>query len=117
MISWMRSGLVALAFFAAAASFAEAAQLVMIDSAACSYCQRFKHEVAPTYAATRFGENAPLRLVSVLKRWPEDLKAVTPMRFTPVFILVEHGKEVGRMYGYKGKDDFWARLEVLFTYL
>ena len=114
----VRSSVLALAFvISTAAYYVQAAELVMIDSAACGYCQRFKRDVAPNYASTSLGARAPLRPVSVWKRWPQDLKAVKPVRFTPVFILVEDGKEVGRMYGYKGKDDFWARLEVLLRYL
>jgi len=117
-MSRMKSSVLALAFLiGSAASYAEAAELVMIDSAACGYCQRFKRDVAPTYASTSLGKRAPLRPVSVWKKWPQDLKAVKPVRFTPVFILVDDGKEVGRMYGYKGRNDFWARLEVLLKYL
>jgi len=108
----------ALAFLISTASYCvQAAELVMVDSAACGYCQRFKRDIAPNYDSTSLGKRAPLRPVSVWNKWPQDLSAVKPVRFTPVFILVDDGKEIGRMYGYKGKDDFWARLEVLLRYL
>lgn len=117
MIRYLRLFVVAFGLLIAVSSFAEAAQLVMIDSRACGYCQRFKHDIAPSYSANNLGKRAPLRVVSVWKKWPQDLKSVKPVRFTPVFILVNQGKEVGRFYGYSGRADFWARLEVLLTYL
>ena len=117
MLRLVKATLIALGLTFSIASMAEAAELVMIDSPACSYCQRFKRDILPSYAASALGKRAPLRSVNVWRRWPEDLRAVKPERFTPVFILVEHGREVGRMYGYKGKVDFWGRLEVLLRYL
>jgi thioredoxin-related protein len=113
-----RSSVLALAFIISTAAYCvQAAELVMIDSAACGYCQRFNRDIALTYASTSLGKRAPLRPVSVWNKWPQDLSAVKPVRFTPVFILVDDGKEIGRMYGYKGKEDFWGRLEVLLSYL
>ena len=92
---------------------ARAAELIMVDSRACSYCARFNSEVAPGYAASAFGRTAPLRKVSPYKKWPADLAGVTPSPFTPVFILVDNGREVGRFAGYDGESKFWSRLQPL----
>ena len=92
---------------------AQAAELVMVDNRGCSYCAKFNREVAPGYSATSAGQAAPLRKVSPYKKWPADLAAVTPAPFTPVFILVDKGREVGRFAGYDGEAKFWARLKPL----
>ena len=99
-----------LALTLGAPSFLSAAELVMIDARACTYCARFRAEVAPIYDTTAAGQIAPLRPVSPLKAWPEDLAGVRPARFAPVFILVENGSEVGRFAGYTNRKHFWEQL-------
>ena len=96
---------------------AAAAELVMVYSRTCSYCVKFNKEVAPMYASTSAGQVAPLRKVSPYKKWPADLAGVTPAPFTPVFILVDHGREVGRFAGYDGEVKFWSRLKPLLANL
>ena len=110
------------AFLAAAAlvlfaNFAGAAELVMVDMRACPYCAKFRSEVAPTYETTEVGKIAPLRTVSALKKWPDDLAQVQPAPYTPVFILVENGQEVGRFAGYTSAADFWSQLKPLIARL
>ena len=92
---------------------AVAAELVMVDSRACYYCKKFHREMAPTYAASAVGQTAPLRKVSVYKRWPSDLAGVRRAPYTPVFILVDGGREIGRFAGYKSPASFWSRLDRL----
>jgi thioredoxin-related protein len=116
MIVSVRS--IAVAVLAAAASFAAsfgapAAELVMVDYKACSYCARFNREIAQDYAATEAGRIAPLRKVSPVTKWPEDLAGIKRTRFTPVFILVDKGREIGRFAGYDGPTGFWTRLDAV----
>jgi thioredoxin-related protein len=94
-----------------------AAQLLMTDHRACRYCAQFNREVGKVYSKTEAGELAPLRRVSRLKKWPADLAAITPAYHTPVFILVEDGREVGRFAGYVGEEAFWQQLNPLLAKL
>jgi thioredoxin-related protein len=96
---------------------ASAAELVMVNSRACYYCARFHREVGKYYSETDAGRSAPLRKVSRLKKWPEDLSTVTPVYYTPVFILVEDGREVGRFPGYTDEESFWEHLNPLLAQL
>lgn len=98
-------------------SFADAAELVMVDLFSCGYCAKFRREVAPGYDRTAAGKLAPLRRINPLKGWPSDLAEITPARYTPVFILVDHGREVGRFAGYSTPDGFWAQLKPLLARL
>ena len=92
---------------------ATAAELVMVDARACTYCQKFAREMDDVYAASPAGLSAPIRRVSPYKRWPADLAAVRPAPYTPVFILVDGGREVGRFAGYKSPEWFWSKLNPL----
>jgi Thioredoxin len=89
---------------------AAAAALVMFERAGCPYCAQFDREIAPIYEKTDEGKVAPLRRVDINAPVPPDLGSVTVERITPVFVLVDHGREIGRIRGYPGEDNFWGLL-------
>lgn len=87
-----------------------AAELVMFTQKGCVWCQRFDREIAPTYEKTDEGKRAPLRRVDIAMPTPADLAFVRRERFTPVFVLVDKGREFGRIRGYPGDTFFWGLL-------
>ena len=78
--------------------------LVMFESPSCGTCKLFKHEVLPIYASTPAGKTFALWRVQMGESVAFRLRA--PVTFTPTFIWVENGEEVGRFSGYYGKDKF-----------
>src|ERR1035437_9590844 len=42
-----------------------------------------------------------------------DLAFIETERLTPLFVLVDRGREIGRIRGYPGEDHFWGQLGVL----
>ena len=91
---------------------ANAAELVMVEQDGCGWCERWNAEIAPAYPNTEDGKRAPLRRVN-LKDLPEDIDFQSPPIFTPTFVLIEDGQELGRLEGYMGPDFFWFRLSKL----
>jgi hypothetical protein len=89
---------------------AQAAELIMFEQKGCVWCLRFDREVAPAYDKTEEGKRAPLRRVDIDKPQPPDLAFVRRERFTPVFVLVDNGREFGRIRGYPGDTFFWGLL-------
>jgi thioredoxin-related protein len=106
----------ALAIFAGALP-ATAAELVMLEQPGCVWCARFNAEIASAWPKIEEGRLAPLRRVDITKDWPEDLADVAKERFTPTFILMEDGAEVGRLRGYVGNEFFWYRIGELLAKL
>ncbi|PSM18806.1 MULTISPECIES: thioredoxin family protein [Nitratireductor] len=96
-----------LLILAGLASPAAAAELIMLEQPGCPWCARFNEEIAPAYAKTQEGRRAPLRRVDITQAWPADLDFVERERFTPTFVLVEGGREFGRIRGYPGDEFFW----------
>ena len=94
-----------------------AAELVMFEQAACPWCAAFDRDVAPGYAKSEEGLRAPLRRVDVDKALPPDLAFIQVERMTPVFVLVDKGREIGRIRGYPGPEGFWMQISVLFDKL
>lgn len=89
---------------------AAAAELVMFEAAGCPYCARWNREVAPVYPKTVEGKRAPLRRVDIAAPRPADLAAIGGVVYTPTFVLMDGGREIGRIVGYGGDEIFWSLL-------
>ena len=92
------------------APVAHAAELVMFEQKGCVWCQKFDREIAPAYDKTSEGKRAPLRRLDIAQPVPADLGFIGRERFTPVFVLIDEGREIGRIRGYPGDTFFWGLL-------
>lgn len=90
---------------------AQAAELVVFESATCEWCDLFHEEIGPIYPKTPEAACAPLRRVDIHDSRPENLSFVEGIIYTPTFVLVEDGREVGRITGYPGEHFFWSTLK------
>jgi hypothetical protein len=104
------AGIAALALLPVVAATAE---LVMVDRDGCAYCRAWKQQIGPAYPHTDLGRFAPLRLHNVRDGAIADVILARPVTFTPTFLLVQDGAELGRIEGYPGEDFFWGLLENL----
>jgi hypothetical protein len=98
-------------------SLAWAAELVMFERAGCRWCEMFDREIAPIYEKSPEGRRAPLRRVDITQPMPADLGFLPVDRWTPVFVLVDDGREIGRIRGYPGEAHFWGLFGVLLQQL
>ncbi|MBF0324189.1 hypothetical protein [Magnetospirillum moscoviense] len=94
------------------AGTALAAELVMVESEGCPFCVRWHREIGPIYPKTEEGIRAPLRRVS-LRALPADLRSVKNLRYAPTFLVMQCGREAGRIVGYGGDDFFWGELSAI----
>ena len=86
--------------------------LLMAERDGCYWCDRWDVEIAAIYPKTSEGKTARLERFDI-KTGARDVDLEKPVRFTPTFILVNDGKEVGRIEGYPGEDFFWAMLSMM----
>ncbi|KNX41764.1 hypothetical protein ROTO_17350 [Roseovarius tolerans] len=86
-----------------------AAELIMVEQHGCHWCEQWNAEIAPAYPNTEEGARAPLRRV-LISDLPEDVAFTSRPVFTPTFVLVHEGQELGRMEGYAGAEFFWFLL-------
>ena len=105
--------LLSLAAALAAGPAAAELSLLMVEQKGCAYCARWDREIAPAYPLTEEGRAAPLRRVDLRAPLPGDVRIDPPARFTPTFVLLDDGTEVGRIEGYPGEDFFWPLLAAL----
>lgn len=93
---------------AAANKTTTAVSLVMVEELGCPYCARWHAEIGEIYPKTAEGRFAPLTTIFIHDKRARRFKRVA---YTPTFIVVKNGKEVGRILGYSGEDFFWPMLE------
>lgn len=89
-----------------------AAELVMVEQHGCHWCAQWNAEIAPIYPKTDQGARAPLRRVQI-RDLPDDIDFTSRPVFTPTFVLVNEGRELGRLEGYAGDEFFWFTLKKL----
>jgi len=102
---------VLLLIFSAPASQA-AVELIMFNSPACEYCEMWEDEVGIIYDKTDEAKTAPVRRIFIGDADKTQLK-IRPVIYTPTFVLIDQGKEVGRIVGYGGEAFFWGFFEEL----
>jgi hypothetical protein len=84
--------------------------LLMFEEPGCVWCRRWTEDVGGEYPITPEGQAAPLMRVQLHDPVPEGITLASPPRFTPTFVLVQDGAEIGRIEGYPGEDFFWGLL-------
>jgi hypothetical protein len=94
--------------FAAPADLTSApAVLVMVRDPGCPYCARWEAEVENSYTLSQEGKFAPL--VKRMRGSP-DIASLEKIVYSPTFVMLAYGREVGRIVGYQGSDLFWTQL-------
>jgi hypothetical protein len=101
----LRSLFAAIAILGFASAGARAMDLIMFEGPHCGTCKLFKREVLPIYAESPAGKVFPLWVVEMGSKL--SFRINQPVTFTPTFVWVENGVEVGRFSGYFGKAKFF----------
>jgi thioredoxin-related protein len=86
-----------------------AAELLMVERHGCHWCDRWNAEIGPIYPKTDESLRAPLRRAQI-SELPEGIAFTSRPVFTPTFVLIDDGRELGRIEGYAGDEFFWFLL-------
>lgn len=89
------------------------AQLIMIDQEGCEWCELWDEEIAGIYPKTDEGKKIPLVRYDIQDVPNDNFVFKRDIRYTPTFIVVNKGKEVGRIEGYPGESFFWPMLGLI----
>ena len=87
--------------------------LLMAEEDGCIWCARWDADISEAYPKSPEGQTAPLRRIDIHDAIPSDVVLEKPLFYTPTFVLLENGQEIGRIEGYPGEDFFWGLLGVL----
>ncbi|MDX2307072.1 MAG: hypothetical protein NW216_02415 [Hyphomicrobium sp.] len=90
-----------------------AREIVVVEVDNCLYCGLFRRDVAPTYRNSQRARSVPMRFVDINAPAFEKLKLDGPVESVPTVIVIEDGREVGRIAGYIGPENFFHSLSRL----
>jgi thioredoxin-related protein len=98
-------------------ALSRASELVMFEQGGCVWCARWNHDVAPVYGKTAEAKTLPLRRVDIGQQKAAGVSLTEPVRYTPTFVVVDNGREIGRITGYVNDASFWGLLDALMAKL
>jgi thioredoxin-related protein len=88
-------------------------QLVVVEAQGCIYCRIFRRDVLPLYRTSARANVMPMRFSDVNDVEEGKLKLVAPIDNVPTVLLIEDAREVGRVSGYVGPENFFHSLDRL----
>ena len=86
---------------------ASSVRLIMVEEPGCRFCRQWDAEIAPGYRKSAEGRFAPLKRV---RRGAPEIKGLAPVVYTPTFLVIRSGEELGRITGYPGAEYFYGEL-------
>jgi hypothetical protein len=92
---------------------AESLELLMFERLGCPWCRRWDEEIGAVYPHSPEGQRAPLRRVNLDQRNASVPGLSEPVFYSPTFVLLKNGREIGRITGYMHAEGFWGLLEKL----
>jgi hypothetical protein len=92
---------------------AQSAELLMFERDGCVWCQRWDRDVGAIYGKTDEAKLLPLRRINLDRPAADDVVLAAPVRYTPTFVVSDHGREIGRITGYISDHAFWGLLATL----
>ncbi len=84
--------------------------LVMFEEDGCAWCEKWMEEIGEIYPITDEGKLAPLKRVNIHDRDNAPYDKLKGIYFTPTFVVMENGEELGRITGYPSEHFFWPLL-------
>ncbi|MEL6372894.1 MAG: thioredoxin fold domain-containing protein [Pseudomonadota bacterium] len=87
--------------------------LLVFEAQGCRYCPRVRSHDVPTFRAAVDLPEIAVRYVDASDLDHTALALRAPLRLVPTVILMQHGREIGRISGYVGPRRFLSRLRVL----
>jgi thioredoxin-related protein len=100
---------------ASEAEVASPFELIVLEADGCTYCRLFRRDVLPAYEVSEHGKGMPVRFVDVNDLDAQKLDLQHPVEIVPTFIVVKSRKEVGRIPGYVGPENFFHSIKYLLS--
>jgi thioredoxin-related protein len=94
-------------------ALSRASELVMFEQGGCVWCARWDRDVGPVYDKTAEAKVLPLRRVDIGQQSAAGVTLAAPVIYTPTFVVVDNGREIGRITGFINDDAFWGLLDTL----
>ena len=92
---------------------ANSLELVVIEADGCIFCEIFRSDVLPSYEASEQGKQMPASFVDINDMEATHIEFKGAVDIVPTFIVVKNHREVGRISGYVGPENFFHSINYL----
>ncbi len=82
-------------------------ELVVLEVENCIYCGLFRRDALPMYQASVRAQKVPIRFLDLNDKAADDLGLDGPVTVVPTVVLMKGNREVGRVPGYIGPENFF----------
>lgn len=87
--------------------------LVVIEAEGCIYCRLFRRDVLPGYKTSARSKELPIRFLDINEAEGGSLALSGPVDLVPTVVLIRDGREIGRIPGYVGPENFYHTVNYL----
>jgi len=82
-------------------------QLVVLEAPGCTYCNLFRRYVVPAYETSPKSRSVPIKFIDLNDKAYDELGLDSPVDMVPTTVLLQNNREVGRIPGYLGPENFF----------
>lgn len=90
-------------------------QLLVMEADGCIYCGIFRRDVLPSYEASERGKEMPVRFVDINDIPKTGIELQSQIDILPTFVIIKDNREIGRIPGYMGPEDFFHSINYLLS--
>lgn len=90
-------------------------QIVVLETEDCIYCSLFRRNVVPVYETSPKGRDVPIKFVDMNDKAYDQLGLDSPVDMVPTAVLMQNNREVGRIPGYVGPENFFHAINHLLS--
>jgi thioredoxin-related protein len=90
-------------------------ELVVLEVPGCIYCPVFRRDVLPRYEVSPRASEVPLRFLDLNDKAADRLELEGPVDVAPTVVLLKDNREIGRIPGYVGPENFFHAVGYLLS--
>ena len=87
--------------------------LIVMEADGCIYCSIFRRDVLPAYETSERGKAVPVRFLDINDIDGSGIELSSPVSILPTFVVTRNNREVGRIPGYVGPENFFHAMNYL----
>lgn len=90
-------------------------ELVVLEVPGCIYCPVFRRDVLPRYEVSPRATEVPIRFLDLNDEAADRLDLDGPVDVAPTVVLLKRNREIGRIPGYIGPENFFHAVGYLLS--
>ena len=82
-------------------------EIVVLEERGCAYCNHFRKVIDPVYRTSKHAAHIPLVYMDVNGAAAQNLDLSGPIHMVPTIVVLDGRKEIGRIPGLVGNQEFF----------